>query len=130
MAETKPILEGAGLSKSFDGSSGTVLALTHASLTIHKGEFICLIGASGCGKSTLLRLIGGFEKPTSGSVKMWGQKVGGPGPSRGMVFQDYGLFPWLTVRGNIAFGPAERGKKKAEVSRTTERFIAMMGLER
>lgn len=128
MAETKPILEVAGLSKSFDGSSGTVLALTNASLTIHKGEFICLIGASGCGKSTLLRLIGGFEKPTSGSVKMWGQKVEQPGPSRGMVFQDYGLFPWLTVRGNIAFGPKARKLPYSHVEKTADRFMEMVGL--
>lgn len=128
MAETRPILEIEGVSKSFEGSSGAVLALKNASLTIQKGEFICLIGASGCGKSTLLRLIGGFEKPTSGSVKMWGQKVEKPGPSRGMVFQDYGLFPWLTVRGNIAFGPKARKLPHSHVEKTADRFVEMVGL--
>ena len=101
-----------------------------ANLIIERGEFVCLIGASGCGKSTLLRMIAGFEQVTEGEVVVGGKAVTGPGPDRGMVFQDYGLFPWLTVRGNIAFGPAERGMKKAEVARIAERFIAMMGLER
>jgi NitT/TauT family transport system ATP-binding protein len=128
MAETVPILEVTGLSKSFEGSSGTVLALKNASLTVYKGEFVCLIGASGCGKSTLLRLIGGFETATSGSVKMWGGNIDGPGPSRGMVFQDYGLFPWLTVRGNIAFGPKARNLPRSEVEKVTGRFIEMVGL--
>jgi NitT/TauT family transport system ATP-binding protein len=75
-------------------------------------------------------MIGGFETVTEGEVIMRGKPVTGPGPDRGMVFQDYGLFPWLTVRGNIAFGPAARGKPKAEVARIAERFISMMGLER
>jgi NitT/TauT family transport system ATP-binding protein len=128
MASPKPILEIQNLSKTYRGSSGPVLALKDASLSINKGEFICLIGASGCGKSTLLRLIGGFETPTSGSVAMWGQRVEGPGPSRGMVFQDYGLFPWLTVRGNIAFGPKVRNLPRREAEKTAERFMEMVGL--
>jgi NitT/TauT family transport system ATP-binding protein len=75
-------------------------------------------------------MIAGFETPTEGDVIMRGKAVSGPGPDRGMVFQDYGLFPWLTVRGNIGFGPAARGKSKAEVARIAERFVSMMGLER
>jgi NitT/TauT family transport system ATP-binding protein len=117
----------------FDASKrypGGIEALRQANLTIERGEFVCLIGASGCGKSTLLRMIAGFETPTEGEVIMRGKPVTGPGPDRGMVFQDYGLFPWLTVRGNIAFGPAARGKPKAEVARTAGRFVTMMGLER
>src|SRR5262249_7624960 len=101
-----------------------------ASLTIEEGEFICLIGASGCGKSTLLRLIGGFEAPSAGSVKMWNAPVAGPGPDRGMVFQDYALFPWLSVRGNIAFGPNSRGLHRKEVRAATDRFIEMVGLSK
>jgi NitT/TauT family transport system ATP-binding protein len=128
MASGNPILEISNLSKSFEGPSGTILALKSASLTINKGEFVCLIGASGCGKSTLLRLIGGFEKPTAGTVKMWGLKVGEPGPSRGMVFQDYGLFPWLTVRGNIAFGPKARKVPRGQALKTSDRFMEMVGL--
>ena len=80
-----------------------------ASLSIRKGEFVCLIGASGCGKSTLLRIMAGFEQPSSGEALMWGRPIAEPDPSRGMVFQDYALFPWLSVRENIAFGPIARG---------------------
>jgi NitT/TauT family transport system ATP-binding protein len=123
-----PILEICDLWKSFAGASGTIVALQDASFTIHKGEFICLIGASGCGKSTLLRLIGGFETPTAGFVKMWGMKIEAPGPSRGMVFQDYGLFPWLTVRDNIAFGPKARKVPRGQALKTADHFMEMVGL--
>ena len=94
------------------------------------GEFICLIGPSGCGKSTLLRMIGGFEAPSAGRVLMNETPVMGPGSNRGMVFQDYGLFPWLTVRRNIGFGPAARGLSRVKVEATVDRFIAMIGLGR
>jgi NitT/TauT family transport system ATP-binding protein len=123
----EPLLRVSNASKIYPGG---IEALRGANLIIERGEFVCLIGASGCGKSTLLRMIAGFEQVTEGEVVVGGKAVTGPGPDRGMVFQDYGLFPWLTVRGNIAFGPAERGMKKAEVARIAERFIAMMGLER
>jgi NitT/TauT family transport system ATP-binding protein len=123
----EPLLRVTDASKIYPGG---IEALRGANLIIQPGEFVCLIGASGCGKSTLLRMIAGFETATGGEVVMRGSAVTGPGPDRGMVFQDYGLFPWLTVRGNIAFGPAERGKQKAEVARTADRFIAMMGLDR
>ncbi|HVY17781.1 MAG TPA: ABC transporter ATP-binding protein [Rhodopila sp.] len=109
---------------------GGTEALRGANLTIDAGEFVCLIGASGCGKSTLLRMIGGFETATTGEIVMAGKPVTGPGPDRGMVFQDYGLFPWLTVQGNIAFGPLARGKSKQEAGRIAERFVTMMGLDR
>src|SRR3954468_20566627 len=103
MAEAKtPILEIKGLSKQFEFNGDRIEALRDVNLTVRKGEFICLIGASGCGKSTLLRIIAGFEHASRGDALMWGLPINGPAPSRGMVFQDYGLFPWLTVRGNIA----------------------------
>jgi NitT/TauT family transport system ATP-binding protein len=125
MAE--PMLRVKAVSKRYPGG---IEALRQAELVIEQGEFVCLIGASGCGKSTLLRMIGGFETPTEGEIVMRGKVVAGPGPDRGMVFQDYGLFPWLTVRRNIGFGPAVRGKSKTEVARIADRFVAMMGLER
>jgi NitT/TauT family transport system ATP-binding protein len=125
MAE--PLLRVVDASKRYPGG---IEALRKANLVIEPGEFVCLIGASGCGKSTLLRMIAGFETVTEGEVAMRGKPVTGPGPDRGMVFQDYGLFPWLTVRGNVAFGPVARGKPKAEVARIAERFVTMMGLER
>jgi NitT/TauT family transport system ATP-binding protein len=125
MAE--PLLRVKAASKRYPGG---IDALHKAELVVQTGEFICLIGASGCGKSTLLRMIGGFETPTEGEIIMRGKLVTGPGPDRGMVFQDYGLFPWLTVRRNIGFGPAARGKSKAEVASIADRFVGMMGLQR
>ena len=109
---------------------GAVEALRGADLQVSRGEFICLLGASGCGKSTLLRIVAGFEKPSSGRVIVADKAVGGPGPDRGMVFQDYGLFPWLTVRDNIGFGPKARGVARAEIARTADRFVTMVGLTR
>ncbi len=115
-----------GVSKTF----GAFQALDGAELRVTEGEFICLIGPSGCGKSTLLRILAGFEQPTSGYVFVGGREVVAPGPDRGMVFQDYGLFPWLTVRQNIGFGPAARGLPKAQIAETVERFVEMVGLSK
>lgn len=126
-----PILRIEAVHKRFAATGGgEVEALRAVSLSVARGEFVCLIGASGCGKSTLLRLIGGFEPPSEGRVLMDGTPITGPGPERGMVFQDYGLFPWLSVRRNIAFGPAARGLARAEVRAIADRFIAMIGLDR
>jgi NitT/TauT family transport system ATP-binding protein len=116
-----------GVGKTYPGGTE---ALRDANLDVRQGEFVCLIGASGCGKSTLLRLMAGFETPTVGTLAMQGKPVNGPGPDRGMVFQDYGLFPWLSVRGNIAFGPRARGLPAAEIADRTDRFVGMVGLQR
>jgi NitT/TauT family transport system ATP-binding protein len=125
-----PVIELKDVGKHFDLPGQRIEALRGARLTVHKGEFVCLIGASGCGKSTLLRIVAGFERPTHGEALMWGVPIAGPAPDRGMVFQDYGLFPWLTVRRNIAFGPIARGRPAAEVRHTVERFISLIGLQR
>jgi NitT/TauT family transport system ATP-binding protein len=125
-----PIVEIKGVSKQFELQGERIEALRDAHLSVSKGEFVCLIGASGCGKSTLLRVLAGFEQPTRGEALMWGMPITGPAPARGMVFQDYGLFPWLNVRRNIGFGPASRGRPAAEVRETVERFIALVGLQR
>ena len=127
---TIPILELRGLSKQFEFNGDRIDALRDANLRVSKGEFVCLIGASGCGKSTLLRIVAGFETATRGSALMWDRPIEGPAPDRGMVFQDYGLFPWLSVRGNIAFGPTSRGRPRAEVRDTVERFVELVGLTR
>jgi NitT/TauT family transport system ATP-binding protein len=116
------------VTKRFAGPAGDVVALQDAQLSVAAGEFVCLIGASGCGKSTLLRIIAGFETATEGGVVVRGKPVKGPGPERGMVFQDYGLFPWLSVRRNIGFGPESRGKGRQEVAEITGRFLDMIGL--
>ncbi|MGL4289696.1 MAG: ABC transporter ATP-binding protein [Phreatobacter sp.] len=129
MAESKtPIVEISQVSKVFQLQDQTIHALSDASLTIRKGEFVCLIGASGCGKSTLLRIIAGFETPSSGEALMWGRPIQGPDPTRGMVFQDYALFPWLSVRDNIGFGPQSRGLPRTVVKDTVDRFIDLVGL--
>ena len=125
-----PILELRGVGKQFELQDQRIEALRDANLRVRKGEFVCLIGASGCGKSTLLRIVAGFEKTTRGQALMWDRPIAGPGPQRGMVFQDYGLFPWLTVRGNIGFGPTARGRSTQEIKDIVERFITLVGLQR
>jgi NitT/TauT family transport system ATP-binding protein len=125
-----PILDIQGVGKTYALGDERIEALRDANLTVKKGEFVCLIGASGCGKSTLLRIVAGFEKPSSGNALMWSKPIQEPAPDRGMVFQDYGLFPWLTVRENIGFGPASRGRPKAEVRDTVERYVSLVGLTR
>src|ERR1700755_1966609 len=129
MAEaTVPILAMKNVGKTYSQNGRAIEALRGANLTVKKGEFICLIGASGCGKSTLLRMAAGFERATSGESLMWGMAISGAGPRRVMVFQCYVLFPWLSVRDNIGFGPRSRGRPKAEVRETVDRFIELVGL--
>ena len=129
MAESAtPIIEIKGVSKVFRMQDQTIHALSEANLSIDKGEFVCLIGASGCGKSTLLRIMAGFEQPSSGDALMWGRPIAGPDPTRGMVFQDYALFPWLSVRDNIGFGPTARGLSSGEIKQITDKFIDLVGL--
>ncbi len=117
-----------GLSKVFSVGGQTVQALRDVNLRINKGEFVCLIGASGCGKSTLLRIMAGFETATSGRVSMYDMPISGPGPERGMVFQDYGLFPWLTVKENIGFGQRQRHLPKARLDELSMHYTEMVGL--
>lgn len=124
----KPILDIRGMSKRFSIGGQTVEALREVNLTITKGEFVCLIGASGCGKSTLLRIIAGFETASSGTAAMYGAPITGPGPERGMVFQDFALFPWLTVKQNIAFGPRQNGMPGEKLDAIAARYTDMVGL--
>jgi NitT/TauT family transport system ATP-binding protein len=130
MASPVPIVEIKRVTKQFRLQDQIIHALAETDLTIAKGEFVCLIGASGCGKSTLLRIIAGFEQPTSGDALMWGKPIDGPDPTRGMVFQDYALFPWLSVRENIGFGPQSRGLARSTVKETVDRFIDLVGLNK
>jgi NitT/TauT family transport system ATP-binding protein/sulfonate transport system ATP-binding protein len=124
----RPTLTVNRVSKRFDVKGGSVEALRDINLTISKGEFVCLIGASGCGKSTLLRIIAGFETASAGTVEMYGAPITGPGPERGMVFQDFALFPWLTVKQNIGFGPRQRGLPKEKLDEIAARYTDMVGL--
>ena len=124
----RPTLTVNRVSKRFDVKGGSVEALRDINLTISKGEFVCLIGASGCGKSTLLRIIAGFETASAGAVEMYGAPIIAPGPERGMVFQDFALFPWLTVKQNIGFGPRQRGLPKDKLDEIATRYTDMVGL--
>ncbi|EHL98142.1 ABC transporter, ATP-binding protein [Acetobacteraceae bacterium AT-5844] len=119
-----------GLTRTFpgQGKAASTLALQPTDLDVAPGEFVSILGPSGCGKSTLLRIVAGLDKPTGGSVSLNGQTVTGPGPERGMVFQSYTLFPWLTVRQNIEFGLRERKLPEAQIREISEKFIARTGL--
>jgi NitT/TauT family transport system ATP-binding protein len=129
-AAAQDILTIRGVTKRFSVGDGELEALAPIDLSIPTGEFVCMIGASGCGKSTLLRIIAGFEEPTTGNVAMHGKAITGPGSDRGMVFQDYALFPWMTVSQNVSFGPRQRQLPREEIARTADEFVRMVGLER
>lgn len=119
-----------GVNKVFyDAAGGEVVALQNINLTVAPGEFVCLLGPSGCGKSTLLRLIAGLDKPDSGTITLDGEEITGPHFERGLVFQDPTLFPWRTVRENVATGWDARGipwRQPCEI----DRYIEMVGLTR
>ena len=117
------------ISKSFSGQNGPILALDDVSFTVEEGEFVVIVGPSGCGKSSLLNIIGGLDTATEGSVYTAEEKISGPGKDRGMVFQGYSLFPWLTVQKNVEFGLKMRGISQKERSETAAKFIRLVGLE-
>ena len=114
--------------KVFPGAGREVVALQDIHLEIPRGQFVCLLGPSGCGKSTLLNAVAGFALPSSGTIVADGQPVTGPGPARGMVFQEYALFPWMTVADNIAFGLEIKGQSRAAIAATVDRLLAMLSL--
>ncbi|HEY6879457.1 MAG TPA: ATP-binding cassette domain-containing protein, partial [Polyangiales bacterium] len=116
LKERPVVLEIDRLGKTFDGAKGKVTALSDVSFNVHRKEFVSVIGPSGCGKSTLIRILAGLEQPTSGAVKLDGERVQGPGKDRGMVFQGYTLFPWLCVRDNVTFGPRMAGMSTAKAN--------------
>jgi NitT/TauT family transport system ATP-binding protein len=105
-------------------------AVTQTSLEIAPGEFVCLLGPSGCGKSTLLNCVAGYVRPSHGGVFVDGVPVSKPGPDRGMVFQQYSLFPWKTVFDNVAFGPRVTGKSEAQATAIARTLLEMVGLSR
>src|SRR4051794_35479807 len=105
------------------------LALSGISLAIEDGAFVSILGPSGCGKSTLLYIVGGFVSPTAGVAKVKGKAVTGPGPDRGPVFQEFALFPWKSVLGNVMYGPRQQGVKPAEAEAQSRALIEMVGLK-
>jgi ABC-type nitrate/sulfonate/bicarbonate transport system ATPase subunit len=120
------VLTIAGVSKTFPG--GTI-ALQATDLAVQENDFITILGPSGCGKSTLLRMVAGLDTPTTGSIELDGKPVRGPGADRGMVFQSYTLFPWLTVLQNVCFGLREKGLPLAEQHAIALPFIGKVGLK-
>ncbi len=124
------VLEIDGLGRQFAGEHGPVTALRDISLQIHRREFVCVIGPSGCGKSTFIRLLAGLDTPTSGRVLLDGKPVTGPGPDRGMVFQGYTLFPWLSVTRNVMFGLEMQGRARSEAEREALQWIDLVGLNK
>ncbi|MCO6413723.1 MAG: ABC transporter ATP-binding protein [Thiogranum sp.] len=124
------VLEVKGLNKDFETSHGPVTALRDISFVTHKREFVCVIGPSGCGKSTLIRILAGLETPTSGQLLLDGRAVHGPGPDRGMVFQSYTLFPWLTVKKNVMFGLERAGRGRLAAEEEAMQWIELVGLSK
>ncbi len=118
------------LSKVYKTDEKETVALEDFSLNIRKGELITIVGPSGCGKTTLLRLIAGLEEPTSGQIRSGDKIFTQPGPDRGMVFQDFALFPWRTVRKNVEFGLEVAGVPKEERRERAEKYIDIVGLEK
>lgn len=116
------------VNKIFKTADKEVVALRDINLVIPEGQFVCLLGPSGCGKSTLLNAVAGFSLPSSGAITVNGTTVTGPGPDRGMVFQEYALFPWMTVEQNIGFGLEIKGMDKADIAKRVGDLLAMLGL--
>ena len=129
--QERPIaLEVSGLTKRFESQRGVVTALDNVSFSVHKRELMCVIGPSGCGKSTLVRILAGLETPTAGDVRVYGESVSGPGPDRGMVFQGYTLFPWMSVKQNVMFGPRMAGKSSYIAESEAREWIDLVGLSK
>lgn len=118
------------LYKSFPSKRGSILALKDINLTLYRNEFVCVVGASGCGKSTLLNLIAGLEEPTSGEILLEGEPIDEPGVNRGMVFQNYTLYPWLTVAQNVEFGMKMQKIPTAQRQQCVKYYLEIVGLSR
>jgi NitT/TauT family transport system ATP-binding protein len=130
MKAREVILEVAGLTKKFRTGKSDVTALDNISFKTHRREFLCIVGPSGCGKSTLVRILAGLELASGGQVLLDGHPVKGPGRERGMVFQGYTLFPWLTVRGNVMFGLLMNNVARAEAKKQADEWLSLIGLEK
>jgi NitT/TauT family transport system ATP-binding protein len=124
------VLEMRGLGKVFHGPQGETTALRGIDFQVHRREFVCIIGPSGCGKSTLIRILAGLDNASSGEVLLDGAPVKGPGRDRGMVFQGYSLFPWLTVKGNVMFGPRMAGQSATTAESRAREWLELVGLTR
>jgi len=121
-------LEASGVKKVYTKNGQRLEVLDVDRFAVREGEFITVIGPSGCGKSTFLHIVGGFIKAEGGSIRVYGQEVSGPGPDRGMMFQEFALFPWKTVAGNVAWGLEVQGVPTAEIEAVVRKYLEMMGL--
>ncbi len=121
-------LEAAGVRKVYTKNGQTLEVLNVEQFIVREGEFITVIGPSGCGKSTFLHIVGGFIKAEGGSIRVYGEEVSGPGPDRGMMFQEFALFPWKTVAGNVAWGLEAQGVARQQIEATVGKYLEMMGL--
>ena len=121
-------LEAAGVRKAYVKNGQSLQVLDVDRFAVREGEFITVIGPSGCGKSTFLHIVGGFINAEAGSIRVYGREVSGPGPDRGMMFQEFALFPWKTVAGNVAWGLEAQGIAQTQVEATVRRYLEMMGL--
>jgi NitT/TauT family transport system ATP-binding protein len=129
-ATASAMIEIEGVSQVFQTSTRLDhLALSDISFSVAEGAFISILGPSGCGKSTLLYIVGGFVQPTRGVAKMKGKAITGPGPDRGPVFQEFALFPWKSVLGNVMYGPRQQGVKAAEAEAQARALLEMVGLK-
>jgi NitT/TauT family transport system ATP-binding protein len=124
----EPKLTIRGVEKAFWNRQGSVSALGPIDTDVREGEFVCVVGPSGCGKTTLLNLVAGLEEPDTGEVSFEGKPIRGPGPDRIVLFQELGLFPWMTVLGNVEFGLRARRVPRAERRRTAVHFLRMVHL--
>jgi NitT/TauT family transport system ATP-binding protein len=121
-------LEASGVVKHYERSGRSLAIVEIGEFAVREGEFVTVIGPSGCGKSTFLHIMGGFIKPEAGSIRVYGKEVSGPGPDRGMMFQEFSLFPWKSVAGNIAWGLEAQGFPKGAIEETVRRHLDMIGL--
>ena len=122
------LLEVRELVKTFRRGTRTVEAIDRFSLTVNDGEFVAIVGPSGCGKSTFLHILGGFEPYDSGTMLLNGAAIKGPGPDRGMLFQEFALYPWRSVIGNVGWALEVQGKPRAERIAAAERYLKLVGL--
>ena len=121
-------LEATGVRKTYSKNGRSLAVLDVERFAVREGEFVTVIGPSGCGKSTLLHIMGGFIPADAGSIRVFGDAVSGPGPDRGMMFQEFALFPWKTVEGNVAWGLEVQGFKKSQIEENVAAYVEMIGL--
>jgi len=123
-----PALQVSGLRKTYSKNGRELPILEIDGFSAREGEFVTVIGPSGCGKSTFLHIMGGFIAADGGAIRVYGRDVSGPGPDRGMMFQEFALFPWKTVAGNVAWGLEAQGLSKEKIQKSVTEHLAMIGL--